>query len=67
MDVSLGDIVKMRKPHPCGNDEFKIIRVGADIKIKCLKCARIIMLDRAEFDKRAKKLIQKFIGEDGAQ
>ncbi len=51
----LGDRVQMRKPHACGANEWAIIRVGADVKIKCLQCGRIVMLDRGEFVKRAKK------------
>ena len=57
MLLSLGDIVQMRKAHPCGSDRWEIIRTGADIKIKCLGCGRIVMLDRPEFEKRVKRLI----------
>lgn len=53
-EFELNDHVVMRKPHACGGNEWRIIRVGADIKIKCLQCDRIVMLDRAEFVKRAK-------------
>ncbi|HHT65259.1 MAG: DUF951 domain-containing protein [Caldicoprobacterales bacterium] len=59
MDYSLGDIIQTRKQHPCGSDQWTIIRVGADFKIKCLKCSRIVMLDRETFLKRVKKVIQK--------
>ncbi|MGI6239493.1 MAG: DUF951 domain-containing protein [Christensenellales bacterium] len=51
-----GDIVKMRKAHPCGGDLWKIVYVGADIKIKCETCARIVMLDRPTFEKRVKRI-----------
>lgn len=57
-DVRLGDIVQTRKPHPCGGDTWTVIRTGADIKIKCLTCGRIVMLDRQVYFKRRKKLIQ---------
>ena len=57
MLLSLGDIVQMRKAHPCGSDRWEIIRTGADIKIKCLGCGRIVMLDRPEFEKWVKRLI----------
>ena len=56
-DLQLGDLVQMRKTHPCGSDRWHIIRVGADIKIKCTGCGRIVMMDRAEFVKRMKKLL----------
>lgn len=57
MDIQLNDLVKMRKTHPCGSDTWTVIRVGADIKIRCTGCGRIVMLDRADFEKRLKKII----------
>ena len=51
----LDDIVQMKKKHPCGNDKFRITRMGADIKIRCEECGRVIMLPRIEFKKRMKK------------
>ncbi|NLX70274.1 MAG: DUF951 domain-containing protein [Clostridiales bacterium] len=59
VQYSLGDIVQTRKQHPCGNDKWEIIRVGADFKIKCLNCGRIVMFDRENFEKRVKKVIKK--------
>ena len=47
----------MKKGHPCGNNEWKIIRLGVDIKIKCTKCGREVMLDRLEFEKKLKKVL----------
>ncbi|MCL2544902.1 MAG: DUF951 domain-containing protein [Clostridia bacterium] len=58
-ELRLGDLVQMRKTHPCGSDRWRIIRVGADIKIKCVGCGRIVMLERQEFLKRMKKLLQR--------
>lgn len=57
-DYKLGDNVIMKKAHPCGSNEFKIIRVGADIKIKCSNCGRCIMLPRIDFNKKIKKIIK---------
>lgn len=56
---SLNDIVEMKKQHPCGENEWKIIRMGMDIRIKCLGCGRSIMLPRREFEKKVKKVIEK--------
>lgn len=56
-ELMLGDIVQMRKTHPCGSDRWTVIRVGADIKIKCSLCGRIVMMDRADFLKRMKKIV----------
>ncbi len=56
-ELLLGDLVQMRKKHPCGSDRWTVIRVGADIKIRCEGCGRIVMMDRAEFVKRVKKIL----------
>lgn len=53
----LNDIVIMKKPHACGENKWQIIRMGVDIKIKCLKCGREVMLDRLEFIRKLKKVI----------
>ena len=58
MLLHVGDLVKMRKPHPCGNDLWKIPFVGSDIKMRCEKCERIVMLERPVFEKRLKKIVQ---------
>lgn len=56
LEYKLDDIVMMKKPHPCGTNEWQITRVGADIKIKCIKCGRSIMMPRLEFNKKLKKV-----------
>jgi len=56
-EYKLGTIVEMKKQHPCGSKNFSIIRLGADIKIKCVVCGRIIMLPRIDFNKKIKKII----------
>ena len=56
-DYDIGTKVQMKKQHPCGSYEWEIIRMGADIKIKCLGCQRIVMLPRSKFEKDAKKVI----------
>lgn len=56
----LGDVVEMKKPHPCGKGKtFTIIRMGADIKIKCDGCGHAIMLDRVKFEKQLKRVVQR--------
>ena len=57
-EYKIGSVVEMKKQHPCGYNEWEITRVGADIKIKCLKCGRSIMLPRVEFNKKLKKVIR---------
>lgn len=56
-DYKLGSVVIMKKQHPCGTNEWTIIRMGADIKIKCNNCGRSIMLSRIDFNKKLKKVI----------
>lgn len=58
MEYKLGDIVILKKDHPCKKGkEWEIVRLGADIKIKCLGCDAIIMLSREKFNKRLKKVV----------
>ena len=55
---NLGDIVEMKKEHPCGSNEWEVIRLGADVKIKCCKCSRLVMLPRNKFVKDVKKILR---------
>lgn len=57
-NFNLGDIIQMKKKHPCGEYNFEVIRLGADIKIKCTGCGRIVMIPRPKFVKGTKKLIK---------
>ena len=54
----LGDIVQMKKPHPCGANEMEIIRMGMDIRIKCVNCKHSILLPRVKFEKSLKKVLR---------
>lgn len=54
MDLKLGDIVIMKKPHPCGSKEFEITRLGVDYKLRCTGCGREIMIPRIKADKNIK-------------
>ncbi|MBQ8322807.1 MAG: DUF951 domain-containing protein [Clostridia bacterium] len=55
----LNDRVTLKKPHPCGGREWEIVRVGADIKLRCLTCGRFLNVTRDELKKRAKALVKK--------
>lgn len=63
-EYQLGDIVQMKKAHPCGTNEMKIIRMGMDIRIKCKGCQHSVMLPRSKFEKRLKKVLQSVKGEE---
>lgn len=62
----LGDLVEMKKAHPCGANRWEITRMGADIKIKCTNCGHVVMLSRREFEKKLKKvLVRKADADNG--
>lgn len=52
-----GDVVQMKKPHACGCDKWEILFAGADVRIKCTRCNRVVLLDRVRFNSRLKKRI----------
>lgn len=59
-NYDLNDIVEMKKPHPCHQSKtWTIIRMGADIKIKCDGCGAVVMMPRHEFERKCKKLVKK--------
>ncbi len=58
-DYTIGNLVVMKKGHPCGENLWEIIKLGADIRIKCTKCGRIVMIPRIEFNKKIKKVLEK--------
>ncbi len=58
-EYKLDTIVEMKKMHPCGDNKWRVIRLGADIKIKCIKCDRIVMLPRVKFERGIKKILKE--------
>lgn len=58
-DYKLGSKVIMKKEHPCKTNLFEVVRVGVDIKIKCVNCGRTIMLPRVDFNKKIKKVVEE--------
>lgn len=59
LKIELGDIAQLKKKHPCGNNLWEVVRTGMDIRIKCLKCGRQVLLPREVFEKRVKKMLKK--------
>ena len=57
MLLEVGDVVQMKKKHPCGSDQWEIVFVGSDIKMRCAKCRHVVMLDRPTFDKRCRRIL----------
>ena len=62
MDVRVGDILTMKKPHPCGEKTFLVLRAGMDFRIRCKGCGREVMVPRLKIEKNIRKIIR-----DGVQ
>lgn len=60
VDIHMGDVVRLRKPHPCGGYEWRVMRVGADIGLKCQTCNHVVMLPRGEFERRLKQVVSRW-------
>ncbi len=58
MDISVGDTIQMKKPHPCGSDMMRVLRVGADFRLRCEGCGHEFMTPRSKCEKKIKKLIK---------
>ena len=58
MDIQIGDVLAMKKPHPCGESCFTVGRVGMDFRIRCNRCGREVMVARAKVEKNIKKVIR---------
>lgn len=59
IEIAIGDVVRLRKPHPCGSYEWTVVRIGADIGLECKTCKRRVLLPRGEFNKRLKTIISR--------
>jgi len=57
LEYTIGSHVIMKKPHPCGTNEWEITRLGADIKIKCIYCGHTVLIPRIDFNKKLKKIV----------
>ena len=60
----LGDVVQMKKPHPCGTNEMQVIRMGMDIRIKCMGCQHSVLVPRVKFEKKLKKVLRQATEEE---
>ena len=58
MDIQIGDVLIMKKPHPCGENRFSVGRVGMDFRIRCVGCGREVMVPRAKVEKNIKKVLR---------
>ena len=62
---ALGDRLRLRKPHPCGNFDWEVVRLGADIGLRCEKCGRRVLLPRSEVERRIKQVLPHLDKTDG--
>lgn len=60
-ELHLNDVLRLRKPHPCGGYEWKVVRLGADIGLECLQCSRRVILPRRELSRRLKAVVSRGI------
>ena len=65
--VEINDMVRLRKPHPCGSYEWSVVRLGADIGLKCNTCGRRVLLTRRDFEKRLKTVVRRAEAQPGAE
>jgi len=59
MEIKVGDLLRLKKPHPCGGYQWEVLRVGADFRLRCTTCNRVVMLSRAETERRIRKIQSK--------
>lgn len=59
MEIRLGDVIRLRKPHPCGGTDWTVVRLGADIGLRCLTCEHRVLLDRAVLERRMKQFVSR--------
>ena len=59
MDIRVGDVLVMKKKHPCGNDRFSVVRSGMDFKLQCEKCGHVVLIPRLKAEKYIKKVIRE--------
>jgi hypothetical protein len=59
MEIRLGDVVRLKKKHPCGSYEWQVVRLGADIGIKCLKCQQRVLIERSVLERRVSAFVSR--------
>ncbi len=67
LELYLGDILRLRKPHPCGGFEWRVVRLGADIGLRCTTCEHRVLLPRSEVERRLKVIVSRSENDSNAQ
>jgi hypothetical protein len=55
--LQLGDVLRLKKPHPCGENRWEVLRVGADIRLRCLGCGRLVLIARSDLERRIREVL----------
>ena len=59
MEINVGDVLRLKKPHPCGSYHWEVLRVGADFRLKCCSCGHVVMISRSDAERRTKEVQKK--------
>ena len=59
MDIRVGDVLEMKKPHPCGGTRMEVLRIGMDFRLRCVSCGHEVMVPRVKIEKHIKSVIRK--------
>jgi hypothetical protein len=59
VEFKIGDVLKLKKKHPCGSDEWRVVRLGADIGMKCMKCEHYVLINRFDLERRVKAFVKR--------
>ena len=65
IDLFVGDVIELRKPHPCGGTVWRVLRVGLDVGIECSTCQRYVLVPRSRLESRLKRFITQYSESDG--
>lgn len=67
LKLNVGDVVRTRKAHPCGSDQWEIVRLGADVRITCVGCGRSVLMPRVKLERRIKQFVRRAEPPGGAE
>ncbi len=59
MELGLGDVIRLKKKHPCGSYDWEVVRLGADIGIRCVKCGHRVLVERAALERRIREMVSR--------
>ncbi len=57
LPLRIGDVLRLKKPHPCGSNRWEVLRVGADVRVRCLGCGRMVLVPRPRLERRVREIL----------